>query len=124
MTVAFFAQQFGEDFDQFLFGPVDGHAQHPGGLDKALEMVVGAEDVKLPVFVVPVPSQAAEDRRAVVEGMGHHADGSLLEGDDFAVEISVVRFLVLLSSHGMVSLIYAHADCTEFFVFRRRTNPA
>ena len=72
---------------------------------KAFEMLVELEHVQLFLLGVPVGTDPLEGRRAVEEGVRHHADLRVRKGSDRAVEVGdcglwVVRQLSLLRHSG------------------------
>ncbi len=50
---------------------------------------MGAEEIELPLLLIPVAANALEAGSAIVEGMGHHPDLGLGQGEELSVEKGV-----------------------------------
>src|SRR3989442_1546547 len=72
-----------------LVGEIDAH--DPARAAEAVVMLPHAEDVDLALVFVPVAAYALEHRRAVVEGVRHHANLCLRERQDLPVEVGIRR---------------------------------
>ena len=65
------------------------------GAVEALVMLTHPEDEKLFLFLVPVGADALEATGAVVEGMGHDADLSLLNGHELTFEKRILSHFII-----------------------------
>jgi len=81
--------QFDRDLGQLVDRLVHLQRQDLRALAKPLEMLAQAEEVGRLVVRVPVAADALEDRRAVVERVGHDPDFCLAQRDDVALEVRV-----------------------------------
>src|SRR2546428_417399 len=79
------------DVYEVLDGVRDRKSHDPARFRKARVVLPEMQPVELLLVGVPVRPDPFEDARAVVEGMGHHADLGLADGDELAAEVGPRR---------------------------------
>src|SRR5579872_756135 len=85
------ADGFAHGFDEFVAGVIDIDAVHFGGIEQALNVLIGAEDGGFALR--RVAADAFEHGRSIVDHVGHDVNGGFVPGNEFAVVPDKLRLL-------------------------------